>query len=90
MLGREEYNRKSFKESSSLVKRSRDDGWKQASEQHIGSCKGDSVSGAPVKELGYTYGIHAVPDKDNMVIYYQTGVAPRRVTTRPQDYRSWG
>jgi hypothetical protein len=31
---------------------------------------GDGVTGAPVIELGYMYGFHAVPDKDNMVTYY--------------------
>lgn len=46
--------------------------------------------GAPIIGLRYTYEIHAVPDKDNMVIYYRTEVAPRRASTRPQDYRSWG
>ncbi|ASN05444.1 hypothetical protein CFK40_10700 [Virgibacillus necropolis] len=51
---------------------------------------GDGVTGAPVIELRYMYGLHTVPIKDNMVTYYQTGVAPRRATTRPQDLRSWG
>lgn len=46
---------------------------------------GDGVTGAPVIELGYKYGLHTVPKKDNMVTYCQTEVAPRRATTRPQD-----
>lgn len=46
---------------------------------------GDSVTGAPVIELGYTYWLHTVPNEGNMVTYCQTGVAPRRATTRPQD-----
>ncbi len=46
---------------------------------------GDSVTGAPVIELGYMYGLHTVLNKGNMVTYYQTEVAPRHATTRPQD-----
>ncbi|MCZ1182410.1 hypothetical protein CHH77_02985 [Shouchella clausii] len=43
------------------------------------------MTGAPVIELGYTYGLHTVPNEGNMVTYCQTGVAPRPATTRPQD-----
>jgi hypothetical protein len=46
---------------------------------------GDGVTDAPVIELGYMYVLHTVPTKDNMVTYCQTGVAPRRAATRPQD-----
>ena len=43
------------------------------------------MTGAPVIELGYMYGILNVPKKGNMVTYFQTEVAPRRGITRPQD-----
>lgn len=44
---------------------------KQASEQHIGTIRyRDSVTGAPVIELGYKpFFRMAVPDKVNMVTY---------------------
>ncbi|PEM20852.1 hypothetical protein CN617_31180 [Bacillus wiedmannii] len=51
---------------------------------------GDIVTGAPVIELGYMYGLHTVPNEGNMVTYYRTGVAPRRAITRPQDKRLGG
>lgn len=46
---------------------------------------GDSVTGAPVIELGYLYDVNTVSNEGNMVTYYQTGVAPRHAITRPQD-----
>lgn len=48
------------------------------------------MTGAPVIERGYMYGIHTVPKEGNMETFYQTGVAPRRAITRPQDNRLGG
>ncbi|GIO68256.1 hypothetical protein J21TS3_30770 [Paenibacillus cookii] len=63
----------------------------KASEQHIGTAsRGDSVPGAPVTELEYMHGLHAVLEEANMATYWRIWGGTTSVQISSLRLRSWG